>query len=177
MSESQLVLTALGQDKPGFVKALSKVVLDSGGNITESRMTRLGNEFALIMFVVGSEKVISVVESSVKESQASLALAINCKRTSIKKVQEKHKPYQINVICMDQPGIVHDLTDYIASHFINIETMDTSSYAAAHTGTTMFSLDMCISIPESVNTTQFKNDFLSFCDNLNLDASVEPLKA
>lgn len=176
MSETQIVISALGQDKPGIVKALSKIVLDCGGNITDSRMTRLGDEFALIMLVAGSEKIIAIVEAAMQESQVTLDLTIISKRTAVKTVQEKHKPYQIKVVCMDQPGIVHDVTDFIAKQQINIETLDTSNYAAAHTGAPMFALDMTISIAASTNMAQFKNEFLSFCDDLNLDATIDPIK-
>jgi len=177
MGESQIVISALGQDKPGIVKALSKTVLDCGGNIADSRMTRLGDEFALIMLVEGTDKVITSIEAAMQDCQVVLELTIITKRTALKTEQEKYLPYQIKVVCMDQPGIVHDVTDYIAKQNINIETLDTSSYSAAHTGAPMFSLDMSISIPASMNVAQLKKDFLSFCDDLNLDAIVDPIKS
>ena len=176
MYQSQIVISALGQDKPGIVNALSKSVLDCGGNIAESRMTRLGDEFALIMLVEGVEDSISTVEKTMQDMNAADALTIITKRTVLKVSQEQCMPYHVNVICMDQPGIVHDITDFIARKKINIEELETSNYAAAHTGTQMFALDMSISIPSSINTSQFKQDILAFCDELNLDAAVEPIK-
>ena len=47
MSDSYLVITALGKDQPGIVNTLSKLALDSGCNITNSRMAVLGGEFAV----------------------------------------------------------------------------------------------------------------------------------
>lgn len=176
MKESLCVISALGEDKPGFVKALSKTVLDCGGNISDSRMTHLGNEFALIMLVEGSEEIISAVENAISQVQQAHDLTVVSKRTQVKAVQEERIPYKVNVVSMDHPGIVHNVTDFIAQQHINIEELDTSSYAAAHTGAPMFSLAMSISIPKSLNIGKFKKDFLFFCDELNLDAVVEAIK-
>jgi glycine cleavage system regulatory protein len=46
-----MVLTASGLDKPGWVAKLSRVVSDAGGNVTHSRMVRLGNDFIIQMHV------------------------------------------------------------------------------------------------------------------------------
>jgi len=175
MYESQIVISALGQDKPGIVNTLSKTVLDCGGNISDSRMTRLGDEFAMIMLVECPETIVSTIENAVQALQENEGLTITSKKTTLK-AQKPHMLYQANVVCMDQPGIVHQITDYLAQQHINIEELDTGSYAAAHTGAPMFALDMTISIPASVNTAEFKQNFLSFCDELNLDAVVDAIQ-
>jgi glycine cleavage system transcriptional repressor len=54
--------------------------------------------------------------------------------------------------------------------------MVTSTYAAAHTGTPMFSVNMSVGIPSETHIASLRDDFMEFCDNLNLDAVLEPLK-
>jgi glycine cleavage system transcriptional repressor len=49
-----IVLSAVGTDRPGVVKDVSKAILDCGGNIEESRMTSLGAEFAVLMLISGN---------------------------------------------------------------------------------------------------------------------------
>ena len=49
-----IVLSVLGSDRSGVVDSISKVILDCGGNIEESRMTALGKEFAMLMLVSGN---------------------------------------------------------------------------------------------------------------------------
>ena len=58
-----LVISALGNDKPGIVNALSKAILDQGGNISESRMTVLGGEFAMMLLVSGTQECIDNIIS------------------------------------------------------------------------------------------------------------------
>ena len=51
--KTYLVISALGEDQPGIVNRLSKVLLDQGCNIEDSRMTVLGGEFAVMLLVEG----------------------------------------------------------------------------------------------------------------------------
>ena len=59
---------------------------------------------------------------------------------------------------------------------INIEDMTTSSYAAAHTGTPMFSVRMNIGIPADIHIAALRDEFMDFCDSMNIDAVLEPIK-
>jgi glycine cleavage system transcriptional repressor len=83
-------------------------------------------------------------------------------------------PYIVDVVSMDHPGIVHQVANFFASREINIEEMSTWTYPAAHTGTPMFSMSMTISIPGDQHIGQLRDEFTRFCDELNLDATLEP---
>jgi len=47
----QLVVTALGPDRPGIVARLMKRVLECGDNMAESRMARLASDFTILMLI------------------------------------------------------------------------------------------------------------------------------
>lgn len=167
-----LVISALGNDKPGIVKSVSKHILQAGGNITDSRMMVLGDEFALIMLVDGSEKTIEDIQALLPELEQSLGLTIICKETGLAANKPARLPYIVEVVAMDNPGIVHEVTDFFAARNINVSELTTSSYPAPHTGTAMFSMEMNISIPADTNIASMKRDFISFCDALNLDVTL-----
>src|SRR5258708_1142979 len=46
-----LVMTVIGEDRPGLVDSVAGIVADHGGNWLESRMSRLGGQFAGILRV------------------------------------------------------------------------------------------------------------------------------
>jgi hypothetical protein len=48
--------------------------------------------------------------------------------------------------------------------------------AVLRTGTPMFSMNMTISVPASVNIGRLRDEFTRFCDELNLDATLEPVR-
>ena len=62
--KSHVVLTASGRDRTGLVAALSRAVANEGGNVTHSKMVRLGNEFIIQMHVsVPPEKTRQLLKS------------------------------------------------------------------------------------------------------------------
>jgi len=71
---------------------------------------------------------------------------------------------------------VHGIAEFFSTREINIEDLSTWTYAAAHTGTPMFSMNMTISVPASVNIGRLRDEFTRFCDELNLDATLEPAR-
>jgi glycine cleavage system transcriptional repressor len=77
---------------------------------------------------------------------------------------------------MDQPGIVHSLANFFSSRGITIEELVTRGYNAPHTGTPMFSVNMAIGIPATMHIAMLREEFMDFCDELNLDAVMEPVK-
>ncbi len=168
-----LVISALGNDKPGIVNELSKAILDQGGNITESRMTVLGGEFAMMLLVIGTQECIGNIISKLEATGEKLNLTLIAKETQAQESNQKRLPYQITVVSMDHPGIVHNISDFLSSRNLNIEEIDTNTYPAAHTGTPMFSLNMIISVPADSSIRSLRDEFITFCDDLNLDASLE----
>ena len=168
-----LVISALGNDKPGIVNELSKTILDQDGNISDSRMTVLGGEFAMMLLVTGSQECIDNIISKLEETGDKLNLTLIAKETHVQDSKQKRLPYLINVVSMDNPGIVHNISDFLSSRNLNIEEIETKNYPAAHTGTTMFSLDMVISVPADSSVKTLRDEFITFCDDLNLDASLE----
>ena len=141
-NKSFLVLSALGKDKPGIVDRLSKAIFDLGCNITDTRMTVLGGEFALLQMIEGQWNQLVKLEDSIDDLSKKLGLTIITERTEERQQEKPLVPYIVDVISMDHPGIVHHLASFFSSRNINIEDMNTSSYSAAHTGTPMFAVRM-----------------------------------
>lgn len=175
-NQNYLVISALGKDRPGIVKSLSKKILDDGCNITDSRMTVLGGEFAIQLLVEGQWNTLAKLENALPELQDELELTIIAKRTESHNRNNDLLPYMVEVIAMDHPGIVNKLAEFFSDRNINIQDMNTSSYAAAHTGTQMFSVHMHVGIPAQTHIAGLREDFMEYCDTLNLDAIIEPIK-
>ena len=170
-----IVLSAIGSDRTGVVQDISKVILACGGNIEESRMTTLGAEFAVLMLVSGNWHTLSRLETALdKLTTDKLSIAI--RKTGARASRDDCMPYAVDVVCLDQQGIVFNLADFFASRKIEIADVATRRYSAAHTGAPMFSVQMSVNIPSAVSISQLRDDFMELCDRLNLDALLEPVK-
>lgn len=171
-----LVISALGKDRPGIVDQLSKVIFELDCSIADSRMTVLGGEFAILLLIEGPWNKLARLEDQVDELQGRLGLTIVAKRTEERHAEANLLPYGVDVVAMDHPGIVYNLASFFSQRGINIEDMTTASYAAAHTGTPMFSVHMSVGIPSKIHIAALRDEFMDFCDAMNLDAVLEPIK-
>lgn len=174
--KKHLVISALGKDRPGIVNALSKAILENGCNVEDSRMSVLGGEFALVLMISGSWSAIGKLESQTRSLEKKLDLTIIAKPTELRVAKGDMVPYLVDVVSMDHPGIVHEIADFFSSREINIEDLSTWTYAAAHTGTPMFALSMTVSVPAALHIGRLRQEFTEFCDELNLDATLEPAR-
>jgi glycine cleavage system transcriptional repressor len=171
-----LVISALGTDKPGIINALSKQAAAHHCNIHDTRMTVLGGEFSLMMLVSGSADDIDRLEPALKDTAESLDLTVMLKHTAPKDDQDQNLPYSVEVVSLDHPGIVHEIAGFFGDKAINIEEMHTGTYAAPHTGTQMFSLQLTVNVPSGMPLSKLKEEFVGFCDEKNLDASIEAFR-
>lgn len=176
MVRHYLVISALGEDCPGIVKKLSKIIVDSNCNIEESRMTVLGGEFALILLTSGSEEDVARIQDLLAARGKELKLTVITKPTEPKKVQQKMVSCNVNVVSIDHPGIVHEVAEFFSHRNINIAELNTESYSAAHTGSPMFSITMAISVPAELHISKLREEFVDFCDSLNMDATLNTEK-
>jgi glycine cleavage system transcriptional repressor len=174
--QQHLVISALGHDQPGLLKELTGAVLDSGCNIEDSRMILLGAEFALMLLVSGSWSAIAKLEAMLPALKQRLALNLLTKRTEPRSSNNKLMPYAVEVISLDQPGCVHELAYFFSSRNISIEEMATRRYPALHTGAPLFSVSIIIHLPADLSIAVLREQFIELCDNLNLDAILEPVR-
>ena len=173
---NQLVISALGKDRPGIVNDLSHAIYQLGCSISDSRMTILGGEFAMLLLVEGPWNQLAKFEGQIKDLENKLDMIIVSRQTHRLPPQGDKLPYSVEVVSLDHPGIVHKLSNFFSQRNINIEEFITSTYSAPHTGTQMFSVELNISVPAQTQINELRDEFMDFCDTMNLDAVLEPLK-
>ena len=72
-----LVLTFVGDDRPGLVNAISEKVVDFGGTWLESRSVRLGGKFAGVVLVnVPDESLIPLESALAKLAPSGLRVSV-----------------------------------------------------------------------------------------------------
>lgn len=175
IKSNYLVISTIGTDQPGIVNKLARTCSTNNCNIIDSRMTVLGGEFAVIMMVSGSWDAIAKLEKALPVLSEELNLTTTVKHTQ----QRNNAPalaYTVSVVALDNPGIVHELAQFFSSQNINIDDLQTGTYSAPHTGTQMFNLNMNIRIPSNTHIATLRDEFMDFCDDMNLDAMIEPLR-
>jgi glycine cleavage system transcriptional repressor len=171
-----IVICAIGSDRTGLVYDVTRVILDCSGNVLESRMTALGNEFAMLLLVSGHWHTLTKLESEFKKLSDSSGINITIRRTETRSLRPDAVTYSVDVVCLDQPGVVFNLAGFFSSRGIDIAEVNTRSFAAAHTGAPMFSVQMTVHVPSRIQIAALREEFMELCDHMNLDAILEPHK-
>jgi predicted amino acid-binding ACT domain protein len=79
--KQHLAVSAIGSDHTGMVHDLTRVITDCGGNIAESRMAALGNEFAMQLLVTGNWHTLARIESELGRLADTASLSVHLRRT------------------------------------------------------------------------------------------------
>ena len=140
-------------------------------------MATLGSEFAMLLLVSGNWATLTKLEQGLEKLGEEKGLSISIRETDSKPPDGDHMPYAVDIVSLDQQGIVFNLANFFSSRDIEIVDVSTRKYAAAHTGSPMFAVQMAINVPSNVHIAQLREEFLEICDRLNLDAILEPVKA
>ena len=174
--EKLLAVMAIGADRTGLVRDVSNAISTAGGSILQSRMTTLGQEFAMMALVSGNWHAIKKVEDSLTQLQERADLSITIRETNERQPPKPAAPYNVDIVSIDQEGIVAGLAAFFAAREIEIADLNTRQYNAAHTGSAMFSVQMAINIPASLHLGNLREEFHEYCEEKNLDAIIEPIQ-
>ena len=174
--DTHLIIAAFGPDRPGLAENLSRVISESGCDFGDSRMSVLAGDFAMIVQVSGNWSALAKLETSLPRVAAATGLQIDAKRSEPRNDDMSMVPYAVEVIALNRPGIVSDVTSFFSGREINIEDLYTSRYPAPHTRTPMFALHLTVGIPSELSIAVVRGEFMDFCDELNLDAMMVPVK-
>lgn len=168
---ARAVVSTISRDRPGIVDELTERVYGLGLSIEDSRMTMLGDEFAVLMLVTGDadalERLRDELEALLRPAQADFLF-----RPTGESGPETGTPYDVRVVAMDHPGIVHRIAAFFSSRRINIRDVETQTRPAPHTGTPTFEATMTVELPEGNNPARLRSEFEAYCEELGLDGTM-----
>ena len=171
-----LALTILGNNTPGLLPEITRAIKECGCSISENRTNVFGKEISITMLLNGNWDAIAKIEGGIDRIKSRYDIDIISKRTGVSTVDKDMMPYAIDIVTYDHIGIVNDIVEFIVRNDLEIQEIQTNTYNASYTGTRMFSMHMIINVPIDFPIATMRGDFMDFCDRLNLDAIMEPVK-
>jgi len=165
-----LIMTVLGEDRPGLVRNLAETVAQHGGNWLESRMARLAGQFAgIVRIECPSESVDELLREL--ESPGVPGLVVNAVREPAVEAAAR-RTVCVDVVGNDRPGIVRDLTGAIAGAGANVEELTTGLESAPMSGHPMFRAKGVVSILEDADVSVLTTAIESLGGDLTVDIGV-----
>lgn len=164
----EYIITANGPDKTGIVSELSKIITESGGNIQESRMTKLAGDFAIIMLIVSD-----LPQTEIEHSLSKLPLSFSIKKPTKTHSNSENKIIKkIQLNGADNEGLVYSLTDFLSKNKINIQNLNTEITQAPITGINLFRMEAIINIPKNISIDILINKINKLQNKLEVDIEL-----
>jgi glycine cleavage system transcriptional repressor len=174
---NHLILTAVGPDRVGLVENISQFIARHGCNIEDSKMAVFCGEFAVIVLISGDANKLAAIASDHGEIENETGLTISTKTAAARAAAQAFLPYKLTASCMDHPGIVYRISNVLSSMGVNIESMETKTYAAPISGTPIFQLEADVAVPVTTNINQLRERFSEIQREENIDIELAAAKS
>jgi glycine cleavage system regulatory protein len=139
MADQFLILTVIGDDKPGLVGKLSAAISAHQGNWLESSMSHLAGKFAGIVKVAIAAERAEALQSAL----AGLSgLRISGETASGEKSAPAGRRLKLSLVGHDRIGIVREVSQVLAHHAVNVEELSTHTSSAPMSAEIMFHADI-----------------------------------
>ena len=164
-----LVLTVIGEDKPGIVESLARAISDHSGNWLESSMSQLAGKFAGILRVSVSEDESDSLISSLNSLSDELKLVIE--RVSRENCDETHQIVEVSLIGNDRPGIIREISRAVTDLAVNFEKLTSECMPAPMSGDVLFKASASLKVPQGLSVDLLQSTLESIADDLIVDVT------
>lgn len=163
------LLTVQGKDKIGLVEALAAQVQQRRGNWLESRLCRLGGQFAGIVrveFPTPPESLPDRVESLVChwDPVADEAEVADAPTGTLAR---------IDILAADRPGLVKQISHLLTQAGANVEEIESRVRSAPFSGEQMFEAHCRISLSPGSDRSKLARQLESLAEELMCDLTFE----
>lgn len=166
---TQLVLTAIGRERPGLISALAAVVEEYDGNWLTSELTRLAGSFAGIVLVEVPEDRVAAFTDAVARLKESDGLGVRVTPADPSGDVPMGRELALHLVGQDRPGIVREITSTLAGLGVTVAEMSSDAVDAAQAGGFLFEADLVVLVPDHVADDDVRHALEAITSELMVD--------
>ena len=170
--ETSYILTFIGDDRPGLVEALSRVIEDNGGNWLESRLSQLGGKFAGLVLVVLPDENGAALEADLK-ALSSTGLSVRVTPAAGMVATSAGRSITLTIIGPDRLGIVREISRALAQREVNVVEMDSTVSSAPMSAEMIFTARIDAEIPEHLDLDDLEDSLEDIANVMTLEIELE----
>ena len=168
-----LVLTVIGEDRPGLVEALAELIAEHAGSWDESRMARLAGHFAGVVQVhVPDERAAGLIEALSGLAQRGLEVAVVDSDWSMAEADHRDA-FRLELVGQDRPGIVREISSALAALGVSVQELRTVVESAPMSGERIFRAQAELAPPPGVDLDKIRGALERLADDMMVDISLE----
>jgi glycine cleavage system regulatory protein len=169
---TSLVLTVLGEDRPGLVESLAYLITAHEGNWLESRMAHLAGQFAGILRAsVPDANAAGLINAL--QGLASHGLQVLVAQSTSDELARDSRWLTLDLVGNDHLGIIRDLAHALAQRSINIDELQTECTSAPMTGGMLFKATARLRVPLEVTVAELQVALDQLAHDLAVDITLE----
>jgi len=162
-----ILISVLGDDKPGLLDSLSEIIVSNDGDWIESNMSTVEAKFAGILRVnvpaKNAKKLIKELTSS------KLGLQIACEETEPVRLSD-FKSYNIELIGQNHVGIINKLSHVLTYELkANVEGIKTEIIDTSMSGEQLFKAQISLHLPKSIDERLIKGKLELIADEMMVE--------
>lgn len=169
---ASLVLTAVGDDRPGLVNALSRLVTHHGGNWERSQMAELAGKFAGIVLVTVPDDRVSQLVADLDRLRADDLLDVRVERAASGSTPRVATVVEVHLVGDDRPGIIREISGALASCGASIDELSTATSEAPMTGGLLFEARATVQVPSDVDLSALRAALEAVANELMVELTV-----
>ena len=181
---AEIVLTVIGDDRPGLVDALAQAVTDAGGSWTRSHMSRLGGKFAGIAVVSIEPSKADDLDQRLQPIRASgLLQIVSSPLTADGHVSEvsvtvdDERLLALQLVGADRPGIVSEIAGVLAENGVSIVELESATSNAPMSGELLFEASLMLSAPPTLASDTLQHALEGLANELMVDIELDRIDA
>jgi glycine cleavage system regulatory protein len=167
-----LVLTVVGDDRVGLIKALADVVSANGGNWERSHLAELEGTFAGVVLVTVPDQQAELLQAALAPLHGLLEVSV---RPTIAPTRLPTRYVRLELIGNDRPGIVAAVSDVLVRHGLGVAELQTATREAPMAGGLLFEASATIGVGADSDLDAVRADLERLASEILVDVSFSPV--
>jgi len=162
-----IILTVIGDDRPGLVSDLSAPINAHGASWEHSQMSRLAGKFAGIVLVAVADERLDALVADLTALRTQ-GLQVTLERTD-EPIERESQRLHLELLGADHPGIVAEISAALAARGVSIEDLSTDVREAPMAGGTLFEARAVLNAPPATSTEALRSMLEGLADELMVE--------
>jgi glycine cleavage system transcriptional repressor len=172
--QTQLIVNLFGPMGTAHLADLLALIQQQQCHALDSHMLSFEQRMVLALRISGNWDRVTRVESVLREFAQRAGIDMHVHHEQNIAEREAVLPYVVDAIGLASADIAAVITRFFAQQKVGMRELSTRTYRPARSSERLIQMRAQIDIPARCHLGQFKSDFFDLCDNLNLDAAIEP---
>lgn len=167
---AQLILTVIGDDRPGLVESLATAVAAHDGSWLESSLAHLAGKFAGIVRVSLPEPAVA----GLREALAALpGLRVTADEAGGGGDNGERRRLKLSLVGHERIGIVREVAQVLARHAVNVEDFSTHTASAPMSADLLFHASAELTAAPTLDALALIDDLERLSNDLMVDINLD----